>query len=168
MAKVHKRTARKDYPTEGIKRGDTYYTWQLYRQPVRRQKAPPRRSQLTSSEFLGALYDLIDGDLSAASSQEDFENFAQAIRDLGDEQQGKLDNMPDQLQEAESGQMLQTRIEGCSNWADEIDNYASNLETTLNDIDGDEELSAEEKEEKKQEAIDECRSEIEGSEPDWG
>jgi len=51
MPRVRTAKAAKDYPHEGIKKGDTYYWWQPYRQRKRRSKDRPRESQLTTSRW---------------------------------------------------------------------------------------------------------------------
>lgn len=61
MPKVHHvKKARKDYPKQGIKRGSPYWWFSSKRNGRFTGKVkfakPPRRSQLTGSEYLGDLY----------------------------------------------------------------------------------------------------------------
>jgi len=119
--------SRKDYPDFDIKKGDSYYWWQFAYCPVIKSKTRPIRSQLTRSEFFGQQYDTEDRieELGSCESFEslnvELESIIEDIRNLGDEQQDKLDNMPEQLQEAPSGEMLQSRIDGCDEWADNLE-----------------------------------------------
>jgi hypothetical protein len=59
------------------------------------------------------------------------------LREFGEEQQAKYDNMPDALQGAETGQLLEARAQACSDIADALD------EVDLDDYEepSDEELS---------------------------
>lgn len=167
MARVKKRKANKDYPDHGIKKGDTYYTWQLYRQRPRKQLTYPRRSQLTGSSFLQTIYDIVDVELVQAQERSDFESIAESIRAAGEECESSRSNMPDHLQDADSGTLLQARVDSCSEWADAVDTAVNTFTSSLEEIEGDDELSEDEKAEKIDEARDACRDEIEGAEPDW-
>lgn len=124
MPRVHKRKAAKDYPDNGIAKGDTYYYTKMKAGPrssrVLRSKTPFRRSQLTGSEYLGTLYDIED-DQAKLDSLDDASDIAERYRTLGEETQEKFDNMPDGLQEGDTGQMLQERADACEAAATEIE-----------------------------------------------
>lgn len=128
MAKVeHIKAAAKDYPEDGIKKGEPYYKWALFRGPVRRSKTPPRQSQLTQSEFYSTLYAIQEdmGDLepkTLAELKADIEGIKERIETLRDDTQEKLDNMPEGLQQGDTGQMLSERVDAMENWLSEIDN----------------------------------------------
>ncbi len=154
MAKVNKvQKARKDYPEQGIKKGDTYYWWQFRFGGLHRSKTPPKRSQLTQSSFMSQLYELEDelsnrfnGLETSDDIQGEIDNLVSDLDNLIDETQGSLDNMPQQLQDGDTGQMLQERIDGLESWKSDLESI---------DTDIDEELSAEEKVERAQEIIEE-------------
>ena len=143
MPKVKKVTARKDYPQFGIKKGDVHYFTQMKTGPrsskVMRQKTPFKRSQLTNSEYLAALYDWEDskGDIATL---DDLRASAEAIREIAEEQQQKLDNMPEGLQQGDTGQMIQARIDACEGAADELDDIVNDWESMEDgeDYEGDE------------------------------
>jgi uncharacterized protein YukE len=144
MPRVHHRKARKDYPDHNIKRGDMYYTWSLKTGPrssrTYRQLSPPRRSQLTTSDFLSQLYDLEDRLLKLSGDTildvtSEVEDIAGEIRQLGEEQQEKVDNMPDGLQQGDTGQMIQERAEACEQWASDLENELQNWPEDLEDAD---------------------------------
>ena len=124
MPKVNRVVARKDYPEHGVKKGDLHYTWSLKTGPrssrTYRQIAPPRRSQLTTSEYLGALYEWEDS-LAAAEDLEAIRPLVDDIRTLGEEQREKFDNMPEGLQMGETGQMIEARAEACDAAADQLE-----------------------------------------------
>jgi len=130
MARPELRTARKDYGD--IKAGEKYWFVQIKTGPrssrTLRQKTPFKRSQLTSSDYLSQLYDWEDeknqiGDMDSA------QDFADRIRTLGEEQQGKLDNMPEGLQQGSTGELIQERIDACEAAADEIETIISDWES---------------------------------------
>lgn len=138
MAKVHfVKAARKDNPV--AKKGESYYWWKPMvggRGGAKRfSKERPSRSQLTQSDFLSSLYWIEDGDMANAQSPEDFRGVAEALRELGSEQREKYDNMPEGLQQGDTGQMLDERASNCESWADEIDQAADELETALEELD---------------------------------
>lgn len=124
MPRVYKvESARKDYPEAGIKKGDTYYHWEFRFGGKRKSKTYPKPSQLTQSAFLQQLYSIQEIGLPADESLKDIvEDIAGQLRDLGEEQQNSLDNMPEGLQQGSTGEMLQTRIDSCESVADEIEN----------------------------------------------
>jgi hypothetical protein len=126
MPRVRTQRANKDYKAEGIKKGQTYYKWQFRYGPVIRSATYPRPSQLTQSEYLSQAYSLEEqvGDLDTSDPEnvaDELQNVADEIRSLGEEQQGKRDNMPDQLQDSETGELLQSRADACDTLADELE-----------------------------------------------
>lgn len=116
---THVKKARKPIPSIGVEVGDSYYWWQFAFSPRSVSKTPPRPSQLTRSEFLGALYDMQDelGNLELSEAGD----FAARVRELGEEQAEKIQNMPESLQYAPSGELLQERADAMEQWADELE-----------------------------------------------
>jgi hypothetical protein len=148
--------ARKDNKTEGIKKGESYYWWQFAFSPKQFSKTPPTRSQLTRSAFNSTLFAIEDGmgerfkDLTTSEAiQNALDELKLEIEELRDETQGSLDNMPQQLQDADSGQLLQERIDGLESWISELDSI---------DTDIDEELTEEEKKTRAEEIIEEIQN----------
>lgn len=141
MPRVVTHKARKDYPASGIKKGDTYYQWatrttvgKSYVGTIHRSLTPPRPSQLTKSEFLGAIGDLMYDGWDGVEDAEGLRDVATTVRDIGQAEQDKFDNMPEGLQQGDTGQTLEERASQCSEWADAIDAKADELETALNEI----------------------------------
>jgi hypothetical protein len=176
MTRVHfVKKARKDYPQYGIQKGESYYWWKFRYGPKSMSKTPPRQSELTQSDFLSRVYGVQEDleDLSASDFDQDIEeerdNVVSELEELRDETQEKHDNMPDQLQESETGQLLQERV-------DSLDSMISDLQSVDCEIDEEsirqeiiseyakpEELTEEQKEEieeKVREAIEKKRQEI--------
>jgi len=188
MARVKFQKARKDYPAAGIVKGDMYYYARVMTGPRSskeiRQKNPIRPSQLTSSAFLQGFYGLqerlevFDGPLSDMS---DFlEGVAGEARELGEEEQGKYDNMPEGLQQGSTGELLEERANAMEAWADSLETAATEAtekaeefarieelwkdhEMALAELEQDEEEPAEPDEERldEQELIEEVKGEIE-------
>lgn len=125
MPKVFHRKARKDYPDNGIKKGDMYYNWDLKTGPrssrTYRQLTPPKPQQLTTSEFLIASYDLAEQVATFDGDGDDLEALISEYESLRDETQEKFDNMPEGLQQGDSGQLLEERV-------GEVENIISQLE----------------------------------------
>ena len=131
------KAARKDYPDHGIKKGDSYYWWKFRYGGKWMSKTRPRPSQLTQSEFLVAVYgaqenveDAVkdfnkDSDFDALASA--LEDAAATIREQGESCLEKKDNMPEGLQEGDTGQLLDERADQCESLADELEQAASDV-----------------------------------------
>lgn len=142
MPKVHfVKSARKPIPRAGIEVGDSYYWWKFRYGGKQVSKTPPKRSQLTQSSFLAQLYDLEDGieeQLQGASDQDELrsmvEDIAAEIQNLCEEARDSLEAMPEQLQDGDTGELLQSRIDACEEWADEVESIDVDDEDTADDV----------------------------------
>jgi uncharacterized protein YukE len=141
MAKQVQRKARKDYPESGIKAGDTYFFAQIKTGPrssrIIRSKDRIPQSKLTTSAFKSTVYGIeesFDSIVHDNSAPDALKDIAQQLRDLGEETQGSFDNMPDGLQQGDTGQMLEERVSNCEQWADDIEQIADTLESTISEI----------------------------------
>lgn len=131
MPRVVERTARKDYPRDGIKKGDTYFYTKLKLQRggiEKRSLTPFKQSQLTNSPFKSAFLAIGEAWSESDRGVDAINDAASALRDLGEEAQGSFDNMPEGLQQGDTGQTLEARASGCSEKADELEGLASELE----------------------------------------
>jgi hypothetical protein len=128
---IHVKKARKHYPDAGIKKGDSYYYWKFnFDSQIHRSLTAPTPQQLTQSGFLQSVYDIEDRinalsfdnpDEDAGSLRSEVEDICEEIRNLAEEQTEKRDNMPDSLQDAPTGEMLQNRADSLEQWADELE-----------------------------------------------
>lgn len=141
MAKQVQRKARKDYPDAGIKKGDTYFFAQIKTGPrssrIIRSKERIPQSKLTTSAFMSTVYSIgeqFDAIVHDNTAPDAFRDLAQQVRDLGEETQSSFDNMPDGLQQGDTGQMLEERVSNCEQWADDIESAADQLESTISEI----------------------------------
>lgn len=149
MPRVHfVKKARRDYEENNIKKGDSYYHWSFRHGGIRRSKTYPKPSQLTQSEFLSAMYDLQEQlheattTFSKASGiKSDFDDFisslqeiAEGVREQGEECSSRRDNMPEQLQDSDSGQLLESRSEQCEEIANELETFVSDVESAIGEL----------------------------------
>jgi hypothetical protein len=125
MPRVHHvKKARKDNPVAKV--GEPYYWWKFRHGGKKFSKTYPKQSQLTQSEFLSQAYALNEtlADLASESIDElrmDAEQIASDFRQLGEEQEEKLYNMPDSLQEGPTGELLQQRRDDCDDIAQQLE-----------------------------------------------
>lgn len=125
-----------------IKVGEPYKWFQFAFSPksirCSKSECAPTRSDLTRSEFYRGLYAIEDafgkacgearsavdptGAISAARDA------AEELRNLGSECEEKRSNMPEGLQDSDTGQLLETRASECEDKASEIESYADDAE----------------------------------------
>lgn len=143
MARAHfVKSARKDNPDHGIKKGDSYWWWAFrtaYSSVKRFSKTRPRPSQLTQSEYLSSFYgaqetveDAVEefgkggclDDLKAA-----LEDAHQQIDDLRSDCEDKVSNMESAFPGGSPTiDLLQQRAEACESTADSIQSAIDELE----------------------------------------
>ena len=136
--------ARKAIRSAGINKGDSYWWWKFRYGDKRVSKTKPRRSQLTQSDFYGAMYDWEDqvaemtgtqiSDLEEASDQ--LHSIADEVESFGQEQADKISNMPDSLQQSPTAEMLQGRADACEEIAQSLRDAADALASV--DLDNEE------------------------------
>jgi uncharacterized phage infection (PIP) family protein YhgE len=135
MARVHEvKSAAKDYPEEHIKKGEPYYWWAFRFGGKHRSKTPPKPQQLTQSEFAKRTMAASEtlGTLSADGIPAAIETLAGVISDLEElktENEDKLNNMPEGLQEGEVGQLIQERVDTLENATSELEDAKGELES---------------------------------------
>lgn len=152
MPRVHfVKKARKDNPRAGVKKGESYYWWSN-RLPGRKagikhySKTPPKPSQVTGNPYVAATLSIeedfagLPQDVSTIeeleSVAESLQDLAQQAEELGEEQEEKLRNMPQGLQEGDTGQLLQSRVDGCSDMAEALRSAADEISGFEIDEDG--------------------------------
>lgn len=137
--------ARKDNPA--VKAGESYYWWKFRYGGKQYSRTRPRASQLTQSPYLSQVRGLIERiEDENPLVWDDFDAIREDIKGelecLKDETQSSLDNMPEQLQYAPNGELLQERIDALENAEMDIDNIDEfdEDEPTLSDFDNYDEL----------------------------
>lgn len=151
---IHVKKARKAIPDIGVEVGESYYHWSRMvggRGVKFKSKTKPTRQQLTGSAFLSQLYDLEDQfDAILAAGYDDAKGYAEdvevlvgEIRSLQDETQDSFDNMPQGLQDGDTGQLLDERVNALEAWAEQMESlddeldaneYLSELENVSHDL----------------------------------
>lgn len=171
--------ARRDYLTYGIKKGESYYWWKFRFGARHVSKTYPKPQELTQSDFLKSVYDIQEEvDKISGEDTDDLESqvscITDEIRNLASEQEDKRSNMPDQLQDSGSGEMLQNRADSLNEWADELENVDLSIDTDEfleeateeneeeTDPDTKKKLIEEAVEQKKQDKLEELISELTG------
>ena len=146
--------------------GESYYTWCFYGGQPQYSKERPKPSQLTQNWFKQELYSIQEKiEEFEPEDVEDVATFIDDIRSdaesLRDECQEHLDNMPEQLQDSDSGQTLQERIDNLDSVIGDIDNFDSEFESEIEkeDDETDDEF-LERQSEEKQQWLDDKMSEI--------
>lgn len=128
------KSARKDNPV--AKKGESYYWWKFRYGGKHYSKTSPRRSQLINSPFLSGMEQAQEAfvyfEVKDQRDADDLislqEEVADNVRELAEEAQGSLDNMPDSLQEGPTGEMLQSRVDEGEYYADEIEGVDIDIE----------------------------------------
>lgn len=131
MPKVHHvKKAQRAVPHAGIEVGDSYYWWGT-RSPGRAtgikhfSKTYPTQSQLTSSPFWKEVYAIQESMTGPVLFADDLDAILDdakgQIEALRDEEQGKLDNMPESLKYSPTGELIQSRIDALDEWIGEIE-----------------------------------------------
>jgi hypothetical protein len=136
MPRVVERKARKDYPNSGIKKGDKYFYWKIKTGPASgyacRSLTRPTPSQLNTG-FAGQVGEL-ENSLQAADDVDGIRSVLEEIRELGEECQGKLENMPEGLQQGDTGQLLEERAGQCEEWASTIESACDEYDNRIEEI----------------------------------
>ena len=125
-----------------IKKGDPYVWW-AFRFGGRRVRCAkpecyPKSSDLTQSAFYGTLYSIEETVSDAVSAYEEggepgdlaeeLRGAAEELRSLGEECGSSLDNMPEGLQQGDTGQMLENRRDECESKANDLESAADEAE----------------------------------------
>ncbi len=170
MPRVHTvKSARKARPEMGLEVGETYHWWKFKNRfgngTIVRSKTYPRASQLTRSEFLGAMYG-IQEEIEDLEADEDLEStvgdIAGRARELGEEQTEKRENMPESLQDGDTGSLLEERSQAMSDWADELEGVSF---PARSDYEGDEDDEDDDGQEDYDSDLEEALGQVQSAEP---
>lgn len=131
-----------------IPKGSSYYRGCLNFHPdiIRCTSCRLKSYEVTSSDYVKSVGPIVeDWRDSYSLTQEGVEEMISDLEEIRDEQQDHLDNMPEGLQEADTGMLLQDRIDSLESAIDELQNV--DIESIISDaiddldlIDSDEEL----------------------------
>ncbi|HVJ71217.1 MAG TPA: hypothetical protein VM531_06885 [Sphingomicrobium sp.] len=175
MARVKFQKAAKDYPAQGIKKGDKYYYARVKTGPrsskeIRSLKPIPR-SQLTTSAFLQQFYNLEDQFQTLRSTplaelEGALDSLASEVRDLAEEEQSKFDNMESEapgLAQGPTGELIQERAQAMEEWAGSLESMSQEVQEKLDEFTANQALwdeweasEDEDKEEPEEDQLVEC------------
>lgn len=136
--------AQKDYPQFGISRGQIHYTWSIPRGGTFqkfRSVIKPKESQLYAPGYQQD-FAVLKETAAALGTIDDAEQIQSLIDDitaLKEDTEEKLSNMPEQLQDSDTGQLMSDRIAELDSWIDELTDIHGDAEQLE---DGDEEAWA--------------------------
>lgn len=151
MPRVNTAIAAKDYPEQGIKKGDKYWHWTPFRGCKHRSATMPRPSQVEPNEqranIYGATESLSDFLVNALAHPEDITvaDIEQAVEDAkeiaetaAEEANEKADNMEEGFgHETEQSQGIREMAEEIENWVNELESFSvdpDDTESTLTEM----------------------------------
>lgn len=152
---------------EVIPVGSTYFRGVINFHPdiVRCSKCGLKAWEVTTSDYLLAVGPILN---EWQKSGMDYESINEELSSIRDDLQDRLDNMPEQLQESDTGQILQERIEGLEAACDELDSidydsiFSDKIAELIDREDASEEnLTDEEREQVEEATQEEITSQIE-------
>ena len=128
MARAHfVKKARKDNPV--VKAGESYWWWQFLHGSKQYSATRPKPSQLTQGRW-GEVYAVEEDfqvEIAGAGSTDDLqsavESAGERLNEIADEFEEGLQNMPEQLQEGDTGQRIQERVDALREAADLFEQY---------------------------------------------
>lgn len=125
---------------EPIVAGEKYYEWKHRYAPPNRQHAThgePRQSELCTSKMsdvyaaIEAVEDVIEtgrrGD-DASGLEDALNQAAEEVRNVAQEYEDGLGNMPDSLQQSSKGEEIQEKIDALNEFADSLENAAGDVQ----------------------------------------
>lgn len=145
---------------EVIPVGSTYYRGTLNFHPdiIRCSKCGLKSWEVTTSDYLLAVGPILN---EWQETGMDYESISEELSSIRDDLQDRLDNMPESLQESDTGQLLQERIDGLEAACDELDNidresiFSDKISELIEREDASEENLTEEEREEVEQAVDE-------------
>ena len=134
MPRVHTQKAAKDYPSHGISKGDTYYSWSFRHGGKHMSKTYPRASQLTQSKMSGAYAagEAAQDNIATADNVDDMgqalRDAADAIREVAQEYRDAVENMPENFQQGATADECNEKADGLDSWADSLESDADEVD----------------------------------------
>lgn len=121
--------SRKDYKCSKcgkiIPKGSSYWKGELNFHPsiYRCLKCGLKNYEVTTSSYVSQVGEIVEDWSESYSAEEGcWEEISSALGEIRDELECNLENMPEQLQESETGQLLQERIESLESVMSDLEN----------------------------------------------
>lgn len=136
MARAFTAKANKDYPKEGIKKGEKYWYWAFYRGPTIRSPKPPRPSQLVNSPNLSQLYqarESFEDALVAATCPDDVVSAIDDAISAADDCEEAYEETKSNLEDAFTGgcpaiEDCEEKIGNIQEWKDALESAKAEIE----------------------------------------
>lgn len=159
MARAHfVKKARKDNPA--VKKGESYWYWQFRYGGKHYSAKQPRGSQLTQSAHYSSIRMLTETIEDYVGGVDELEGLrdelTEGLQERYDASEESRENLPENLQDAPTGELLQERMDTCEMAIDELGNTDLDFESEL---EAEDKPSDEEKAQEIQEWVDERTSE---------
>lgn len=136
MPRVKQVVAAKDYPDHGIKKGELHHYWKRKTGPrssvTYRQIAPPRIEQMTGSAYKIAMH-YIEEARNAVIDPDGMDDLISSIEELAAEQREKFDNMPEGLQQGDTGQTLEQQADTLDAAVEELNTIKDEWQQALDE-----------------------------------
>lgn len=117
------KSAAKDYPHAGIKKGDPYWWWKPYRMAKQMSKTMPKRSQTAGSDYARNVLSAVEA-LEAWEGEwgeDDRNDLVSQLEGYRDEEQEKFDNLPEGFQQGDTGMLIEERVAALDAWIMELE-----------------------------------------------
>jgi hypothetical protein len=131
--KVTYAKAGKDYPEIDVVKGEMYYWWQAFRGPKQMSKTEPKPSQVASGKLAEAymVAERIEADTHSLDVPDDIADMldecASDIGDVADQYRESFENMPEGLQQGDTGQQLESNADELDAWKDQVESAAQDI-----------------------------------------
>ena len=136
MARVFTAKAAKDYPSEGIKKGESYYYYSPgFRGRKIRSKVRPRPSQLTTSKMSGALAagEDLEDTIGACAEPSDLvdalRQCAETVREVAQEYRDAAESINSTAEGSPIAEDCETKADELESWADDLESDADEIES---------------------------------------
>jgi hypothetical protein len=149
-----------------VKKGESYYWWKFRFGGKHMSLTPPKPSQLTQSPYTSgvlALQEMVDEfPLSEVADLEMLRDDVDSqLDEIKSTVEDSLSNMPDGLQQGETGSMMQERIDACDNAQSDAQSLDVDFTSDLADVqEGDDPPTEEELAEELSNWLEEKRNEL--------
>ena len=128
MPRVFTATAAKDYPNQGIQKGDQYFYWTPYREGKRRSKNRPSPSQVESNATRAAYLSLREDAENSLDSALTVGDIVALLEDASSDAQSIVDELREKASNIEEGFGHETEQSAQFNeQADDVEGWISDL-----------------------------------------
>ena len=135
---THVKKARKDDKHGRYKKGDSYYWWKFRDGGKQVSLTRPMPWQLTRSAYKQEVLMLQHsaGELQGhVATEDDLQEVISQVEEIQSQCQESFDNIPESLQYAPSGELLQERIDACDNAMMEMETFKDEFSSAMDSRD---------------------------------